>query len=302
MTPILLEPPVSKLTQADASTEVFLPGSETALRTGLECVFQYNGLRMNDRMQIDTYVITRITGLDDADIRADSELVAGDHGEFPLDSYYGGRTITFTGYIRAGNVSKLRDLQEALQRAFVDLSEKPLYVFTGQPGRNWYINCRKNQPIAMVEEQTNFEYRREFLITLRASNPRKFITQRRLYQDTELPTNAFSSRHVFTAINGGSMPAQPVIRIGGGLVNPSFYNEQNGDEFTIATTIPDDEFWEFDAARRTLRSNAGENKFRHFEGDYMSYEQMAENPIIMSAEPGGSGAPYVVSYHRDTYI
>jgi hypothetical protein len=148
------------------------PGTGIAVPTGVESIIEYNGLLMNDTTTTDKIRITEIDGLADADIRDARDQNPGFHGETAFDAFYGGRTITLTGRIEAYTLEKLRDMQAALHLAFAELSEKPLIFRTGNWRRDHMIYCRKINPISMRESQGNWNFYRDFVVTLRASNPR----------------------------------------------------------------------------------------------------------------------------------
>lgn len=165
--------PKPKTGLSSGDPDVALQGTGTSIPPGLESVFEYNGIILNNRLVIDKYRITDIGGFDDADIRDARENNPGSHGETAYNAFYGGRTITLTGRIEAHNVKKLRDMQMALRGAFASLEEKPLYIRgPGGIDNSALIMCRKSQPIQMKEVQNSYHPRRDFLISLRASNPR----------------------------------------------------------------------------------------------------------------------------------
>lgn len=169
--PLAIPPPVEGL--ASGSPEHAVMGTGTSIPPGLESILEFNGIYLNDRSKIDTYKITSIGGLEDADIRDDREVNPQAHGETPFDSFYGGRTITLTGYIRAFQLQKLRDMQQALKQAFSNISDEKNLIFHSAltPGSDCLIPVRKNAMIQMSEEQTTEGwFRRDFMITLRASN------------------------------------------------------------------------------------------------------------------------------------
>ena len=95
-----------------------LPGTRLSGPRGIESVIEYNRLYMNVREWVDTYLVTTIGGLDDADIRDQREVNPGFHGETPFLSYYGGRTITLNGKVISKSLFKLRDMQQALRQSF----------------------------------------------------------------------------------------------------------------------------------------------------------------------------------------
>lgn len=171
--PLGLTPPPIGL--ATGSSSEILIGSGESVPPGLEAIIEFNGIYLNNRSWIDTYIVNQIGGLEDPDLRDDREVNPQQHGETAFDAFYGGRTITLTGYIRAYNIHKLRDMQQALKQALAGLkNEKELILHSwNNPSTDVKILCRKGAPIQMAEIQSVDNYfRRDFLITLRASNPR----------------------------------------------------------------------------------------------------------------------------------
>ena len=123
----LTEGPVSQSSIRGALFGTVPAGSLLAPR-GLECIFEYNGLVMNDRRWIDQYRITRVTGLDDADVRDNRESNPDRDGETAGRSLYGGRTISITGYVQAGNLDYLRYMWAQFKAATDNLFEKDLLL------------------------------------------------------------------------------------------------------------------------------------------------------------------------------
>lgn len=169
MTVVLPKPAVGPGT---GSLDEYVPGSGLAVPTGIESLYEYNGLIMNVINAVETYLILKVDGLDDADVRDSRENNPADDGEEPGDAYYGGRTIILTGQIQAGSLEKLRDMQYALKAAFAPLIEMPLIVRTGNWDRDHVVYARKSAKIQMTDEQKDGRWFRDFMITLRASNPR----------------------------------------------------------------------------------------------------------------------------------
>lgn len=166
---ILLPPKV--VGYASGSPEYALFGSGRAVPTGIESQFEYNGIILNDRSTIDKYVVRQVTGFADADVRDSREPNPGSHGETPLESWYGGRTIILSGRIEAYTLEKLRDMQEAFRTAFVSLVDKPLRVRTASMERDFTIICRKSSSMDGNEQQTDWNFFRDFQVTLRAGRP-----------------------------------------------------------------------------------------------------------------------------------
>lgn len=176
--PLVLPKPSAGLGTGDV--EDYVPGSGLAVPTGVESLFEFNGLVMNVINAVETYLILKVDGLDDADIRDTRENNPSDDGEEVGNAYYGGRTIILTGQIQAGSLEKLRDMQYALRSAFAPLVEQALIVRTGKWDRDHVVYCRKSAKLQMTEEQKDGRWFRDFMLTLRASNPR--ILSYREYQ------------------------------------------------------------------------------------------------------------------------
>lgn len=164
----------------DGLHDLSVVGSGAAQPRGLEVTFEYNGLKFNTVNTIDKIRITQIDGLADADVRDSRDTNPSAHGETTYPSYYGGRTITLTGRIEAHSLFKLRDMQQALRQAFNDISRERVLIFrTNDPNDDIILACKKSTAMTMLESQTDYRFFRDFLITLRASNPRflSYLTQ-----------------------------------------------------------------------------------------------------------------------------
>jgi hypothetical protein len=184
---------VSTLTGGSSATPV--GGTGRSRMGGVENTIEFNGAVLNRRDWWDTFIITSIGGLGDADIRDARESNPGRDGETPFAAYYGGRTIVITGKIRAQSLAKLRDMQKGLKQVFQDISqEQPMYFRAANPENDLMIMVRKSAPIAWDEEQNNFLFERPFQITLRASNPRfmSYSKQQIVFSSTweELPAES----------------------------------------------------------------------------------------------------------------
>lgn len=204
-----------------------------------------------------------IDGLDDPDVRDDREDNAATHGETAYTSYYGGRTIAMTGRIESYNLFKLRDMQEALRTAFVDLEEKPLYFLTGDPEVDHFINVKKLSKNQWSDEQREHnQFFREFLITLRASDPRFYLYSPRYYA---LAVNSVKTAQVSSR---GNFPSEPLIRVHGPIDNfyiqnqsrPGVSTEYESMALKILNPIAAGDFYEFDCKRKTITDKAGNNQ------------------------------------------
>lgn len=206
--------------------------------SGLEAEITYNGLILNRRRALAgqgfRYKVTDIGGLDDADVRDAREVNPGRDGELALPAYYGGRTITITGKIIAPNLRELRVMQQDLRTAFSTLTEQQLSFNVGATN-NVYIAARKSAPIQMREIQNDQQPTREFMVTLRASDPRFYSS----LTETVGASN-FTSGKSFNVVNGGNASVDPIIRINGplapwtsGRTTFTITNSTSGESFTL---------------------------------------------------------------------
>lgn len=99
---------------------------DAPLSLGVHAFIEYNGYIINDRHQADRIRVTKITGLDDADVSDSREVVPGDEGEFVYDSFARGRTFVMTGEIQAGALGTLKRLERDFKAAFGSLQESPM--------------------------------------------------------------------------------------------------------------------------------------------------------------------------------
>ena len=242
-------------------TAVSLPGSGTAVPLGLEAVFSYNGLIFNDIDVIDKYRLISIEGLDDADVRDTREVKPARDGEDANFSLYGGRTIALRGRVEAYQLDKLRDMQLALRTAFADMQEQPLYFLTGDSAKDHFINCKKFTGNQWGEEQASDKnYFREFLVTVRASNPR-FLSNVRTQTTLEaIPTSGIVSEEV---INNGNYNALPEIKFVGPLDNFNVTNEATGQiiQMTVDNQIADGDSYTLNCDLNTIVDSNGVNVF-----------------------------------------
>lgn len=133
----------------------------------------------NRTRTLDQYYLNEIGGLDDADVRFAEESNFYRDGMNPLVARYGGRTITFDGYIEASNIQSMRRLESKLKRNIAGfnstsggITEYPVILRNiWDNGFDFMINARKNSPLQIKETQSSFYARRNFLATLRSSYP-----------------------------------------------------------------------------------------------------------------------------------
>ena len=279
------------------------PGSGKAGPRGIEAVIEYNGLFMNVRDWIDTYLVTTIGGIDDADVRDNREVNPGYHGETAFIGLYGGRTITLTGKIICQTIFKLRDMQQGLRQAFSRLDrELPLIFRAPSPELDMMIYCRKSQSIQMADEQrTANHFERAFMIMLRASNPR-FVSSIRNYSETAFPGTTFDAIAT-TLVNDGNFTSQPEIEVTGPATNLYIVNEANGHMIHLTAPVPANERWIMDtAARRMYRFSDQGNRFQYLDvnSDWMELQPGINNIRVTAS--GLTSASRLIFRYRHTWM
>jgi len=300
-TPTVLYPQGDSLWQGDPLLSV--TGTGDSIPWGVDAVFQYNELQFNYKDYIDKIVIHSIDGNDDNDIRDNREDNPAEEGETAFDAFDGGRTLVFAGRIEAYQRDKLRDMEMAFRTAFNDLNEKPLYYLTGDITKDHYINCRKSSKFQMTEEQKyQNHFFREFQLTLRASNPRFLKYQSKTIsidpdEDNQIDINNF-----------GNYTSEPIITFFGGLSNVGFDLSHSGEtyEFRLKSgvTIADQDFYRLDVAKKTLKNQAGENKFSDLDpdSDIVKFPAGASKLIIPDGiSMGTSSNAEIQVIYRDSY-
>ena len=216
----------------DGYTDRFDLGTGELRVGGVENRISFNGFVINKKSNLDAVVVTTIEGLSDADVRDSRDVNPGYDGETAFSSFYGGRTIVLSGFIRSHSLHKLRDMQEGLKSVFAPLDEKTL-VLQGLTGEfDLQIKCRKTQPINMSETQKDFQFNREFQVTLRASDFR--FTSSSLYNVSWSNGSAFTAeQYAFSVPNLGNYLGDLILKIEG----PVSSNGPNAKAISITNNI-----------------------------------------------------------------
>lgn len=294
--PIVLYPAEVGIGQGSSGGPV--AGSGLAVPSGVESILEFNGLLLNVRSWWDTYIVDKIDGLDDADIRDARDLNPAAHGETPFDSYYGGRTITLSGKIRAYSLPKLRDLEQALRSAFGDLQEHLLIVRGRTSGQDVGLYCKKYQKLNIPEAQSNLKHERDFQVTLRASDP--FLLS---YLEHYAPVVMAASPSTVAVLNAGNFDSRPRYKIIGPITNPVILNNTNGKQMTFNGTVASGALLEIDVRRKTVVDGSGVNKFGMLDvtSDWATLDDGTNNlQISGSAITAGTTAFQV--FWRDTWV
>lgn len=250
---------------AGSATTTIQSGTGASPALGLEAVYEYNGLLLNDLRVLEKYRITEVNVYDDPDVRDSREDNPTRHGQRIVSSLYGGRSINFQGRIEAFNLKKLRDMQAALKAAFNAPGEKLLKIYSTNTisTADVQIMAAKNNPIVMAEVVADDRYMRSFLVPLRCSNPR-FVHQT-LNSPSYLAVGATINATAFAFTQTGDFNAQPVIKIRGPITNPSVRVDYAAGFQTLTfkpgITIPAGREWTIDIAAGTLVDDLGVNQF-----------------------------------------
>lgn len=253
-----------------AATDEFVVGPHSR--------FLFNGLTMNDRTLMETYWVTSSTGFDSPDVTVSAQPNVEETGELPDPGFYGGRTMTLTGWIQAGSYPQIIRMSRLLLNAFVGLVEQPLTLSVAEASYftqpDMIINCRpSDRPQLTTDIQDNDItglLQRPFTITLRASDPTfRGVTENHVtlvptvisslgrgydksYDvgytllmtddgDPNVSGGSSDAGNPITVINTGNWRASIVIRFTGAMTNIILVNETTGQMMFVANI--DDGDW-----------------------------------------------------------
>src|SRR3954453_12043195 len=143
---------------AGGSANRSLVGTKKSGPVGIESIIEYrsaNPVYLNVTDWIDTFIVVSIDGLDGPDMRMSAQPNPGEHGETPSDPLYGGRTLVLSGKQYAKTIWKMRDMQQGLRGAFVDIKrEYPLIFHAIDPNDDLMVSCKLASKIAILDQQT----------------------------------------------------------------------------------------------------------------------------------------------------
>lgn len=278
--------------------------TDGALFAGIESTFTFNGLTLNNKTGDDRYRITQINGLHSADIRDSRENLTSRDGEIASNSYYGGRTITLQGRIesRHNRIHGLRLMQYEMVKAFSPLRESTLFIDCGALG-GWdtQINCRQSQPLQMSEEVKSFQHFRDFMITLRASDPR--IVSQEIQTSNYTASGTSVSATISTLNNMGNYYASPVITLVGPLTNPTVTIGGDIISFKPSTTIATGNSIIIDTDKGTVVDQTGINKYSLLDiNTRLPVLSPGLNPIIFIASGMTAGTSQLNIEYRHSWL
>jgi hypothetical protein len=182
----------------------------------------YGGLVLNDFSTADRYNVMKVDGLlGFPDMKVVELARSEDHGSLDTMVYYGGRTITLTGRIEAHTLSKMREMVYDLRMAFGDIERESALYIQSYWTEDRYLMCRKSTALQITEEQRNRStYYRDFVITLRASDPRIMSVEMK----TASATFNSSTPQTMTVTNNGNFPSWVRYRVFSGSGSGSVTN------------------------------------------------------------------------------
>lgn len=297
------------------STGLLTPGRWSVLSTilsdpyfvrGLESTFTFNGITLNDSSSPDRYKVYKVSGLFDADMRDVRDVKSSSHGEISYNSYYSGRTIVLSGKIYAGNIIKLNNMISDLQSAFSTLEETAFSIdFPDEAGVLSY--CKKITPLDISSELTSNLPQADFMITLRASDPRFYSGLEQ--SETISPTTAYFlgrnydlsylrdyenvpiTSDVVTVNNGGITSSLPEIVLSGYLLNPKIVNYTTGQILQINGSVQENHIWTINLVNRTIVDSIGNSKISALDIENNNLELLpGDNIIGILAEDFESGS------------
>lgn len=151
----------------------------------IEAPVEFNSLTFNYQSYSDLATsphywikVDTVDGLYDDEIRYESHPLPGDDGERSGDVLLSGKQLVLTGRIFGWNLTYLRIGARALQAALYDRAQHKLKFYDWADGQNaiqLYFTARKNQPLVMTDEITQFDhYLQRWTVGLRADDPRSY--------------------------------------------------------------------------------------------------------------------------------
>lgn len=188
-----------------------------------------------------------------------------------------------------------------------------------------YINCKKLSPIASVEKQVGKHFRRDFQISLAASDPRIYSSA--LIKSTKVPTTTTrkgryysrnfdyeyttlldSSYYVSTdentvvLSNEGNFESFPTIKLEGGMTNPIIVNVTNGTTMVFNVDIAEGDYYTIDLQNRTIEDSYGVSRISALSADSdFVFLSPGDNTIMLGVEEY-SGSPLLSAWYRYAWI
>lgn len=243
-----------------------------------ELILSFNGITFNsDTTSGSGYFLVDIPeGLASPEIRSSSVNKQGQHGITDQRSWYGGRTITFTGMVVGESIAQRKQLEDALVAAFVldgiqttlNSSYHTLTVDYGNEGAGIFQTSAKVLSGPDFSKDSGEGAVRNFIITLRALDPyfesttlnQQLVPELLIGTNLQLPTllpmqMAPEKFFVGSAVNAGNFACPVIFTITGTSVNPKITNSTTGQELKLNTTLLEGEVIVIDTKLGTIEKD-----------------------------------------------
>ena len=223
----------------------------------------------------DTYMLVDIPeGLAHPNIRSSENERQGNHGITDQNSYYGKRLITLTGRVLADTQAQRKVLERNVAAIFqldgVQTELNASYytlLITDEDGLAIQTEAKVETGIEFSKE-TGDPRRRDFIVTLKAKDPRLFsqtldseaIDEALTTTDFMLPTMLpviISPVILFkeTVTNDGNFATPPIITLTGESLNPEVMNNTTGQTMKLNTTLEAGDTIIIDSGLGTITKN-----------------------------------------------
>lgn len=295
--PIVADPPL--VTAGSGASDHWLPGSGRAVPTSLlHTQYEYNGLRINNRSDLDCYFVKKISGLYDADITQTTEDNPDRHGQTLYGGLYRSRPLVITGYIRAGSYGKMEDMAGALGEAFDVIDrELPFIGRLGDIDHEWQIWCSKSGSMAIDDEQTTMDFRRDFMVTLKATDPFIYgVRERSASQNLNIGNTI-----ICTNLGNREVTKWRTL-LYGAQSNVTIVQNTTGQSFKLTGTIPAGRIYTIDWLEGTIEDDLGNNVFNQYDHttDWLYLARSSDNVLTVTSTGKDANAA-ITSYWSDTY-
>lgn len=188
-----------------------------------------------------------------------------------------------------------------------------------------YINCKKLSPIAGIEKQSGKHFRRDFQISLAASDPRIYSSTE--IKSTKVPTTTTrkgryyprtfdyeyttlldstyyvsSDENTVVVSNEGNFESFPTIKLEGGMTNPILVNVTNGTQMVFNVDIAEGDYYLIDLQNRTIEDSYGVSRISALSADSdFIFLSTGDNTIMLGVDEY-SGSPLLSIWYKYAWI
>lgn len=287
--------------------------------------FTYNGLTLNDQSSnflsgakdnIDwTYIVTRVSGLDDPGFRESRENRAAMHGQIDYAHFLAERMVTLEGKIIGKSVSDLVTKRQDLDDAFIKDGQYHWlgYQLSGQDAKQVYCKVFTKEITEIYKEK----YIRPFRINLIAVDPR--IYSQTEYTKTVYIPSAEGGRTYdktysksygvvqtggkIVCLNSGNFPCLPLIKMYGPLTNPRIRNnDDSAKEIQVNIEVAVGDYLEIDFEEKTIMLNGTASRYNYLDTDSEWWKLNSGNNEIEFRDGGGDTDAYAQIIYRYGWI